>query len=157
MHIRKIKETDRPEITRLLTEHWGSPVVVSRGKEFQADELPGMIAEENNKIIGLLTYYILNTQCQIITLNAFQQNRGVGTLLLKKLFKKLRKIKIQMFYLITTNDNTDALRFYQKRNFQISNIYYGAMEESRKLKPSIPLIGNHGIQIKDEIELTLFI
>ncbi len=34
-------------------------------------------------------------------------------------------------------------------------LYVDSMEEVRKLKPGIPLIGNDGIPIRDEIELEM--
>jgi hypothetical protein len=33
----------------------------------------------------------------------------------------------------------------------------GAIEESRRIKPSIPLVGEHGIPIRDELELELLL
>jgi hypothetical protein len=57
--------------------------------------------------------------------------------------------------LITTNDNTKALRFWQKRGFRLAAVHRNAVEKSRKIKPEIPLTGNDGIPIKDEIELEM--
>ena len=57
--------------------------------------------------------------------------------------------------LITTNDNTHALRFYQKLGFELTALYCHAVDLSRKLKPSIPETGQDGIPIRDEIELQL--
>jgi len=54
---------------------------------------------------------------------------------------------------ITTNDNLPALRFYQKQGFRLIVLYPGAVEESRRLKPSIPLAGHADIPIRDEIQL----
>ena len=56
-------------------------------------------------------------------------------------------------WLITTNDNTPALRFYQKKGFRIAALHKDALEVSRKLKPEIPQHGVDGIAILDEIEL----
>jgi GNAT superfamily N-acetyltransferase len=58
-------------------------------------------------------------------------------------------------WLITTNDNLTALRFYQRRGFVLVAVHRNAVELSRKLKPQIPLIGEHGIPIRDEIELEM--
>jgi ribosomal protein S18 acetylase RimI-like enzyme len=58
-------------------------------------------------------------------------------------------------YLVTTNDNTRALRFYQKRGFTICAVRLNVMDESRKIKPQISLTGEDGIPIRDEIELEL--
>lgn len=59
--------------------------------------------------------------------------------------------------MITTNDNLNALRFYQKRGYHIVAIYPDAIADSRKIKPQIPLNGAFGIPIQDEIELELLI
>jgi hypothetical protein len=53
----------------------------------------------------------------------------------------------------TTNDNLEALRFYQRRGFVLVALHAGAIAESRRLKPAIPLAGRYGIAIRDEIEL----
>ena len=57
----------------------------------------------------------------------------------------------------TTNDNLNALRFYQKRGFVLVAVHRNAMEQARKLKPEIPLIGNDGIPLRDEIELEMLL
>ena len=50
-----------------------------------------------------------------------------------------------------------ALRFYQKRGFRLVALYPGALAESRKLKPEIPITGIDGIPLLDEIELELML
>jgi hypothetical protein len=52
-----------------------------------------------------------------------------------------------------SSDNLHALRFYQKRGFTFSAFYPNALEQTRKMKPQIPLIGREGIPLRDEIEL----
>jgi hypothetical protein len=60
----------------------------------------------------------------------------------------------QRVWLVTTNDNLDALRFYQRRGFRIAQVRPGAVDETRKtLKPSIAEVGDFGIPIRDEIVL----
>ena len=57
-------------------------------------------------------------------------------------------------WVITTNDNVDALRFYQRRGFTLAALHAGAVDESRaRLKPEIPVFGDHGIPLRDELEL----
>ena len=56
---------------------------------------------------------------------------------------------------MTTNDNLDALAFYQRRGFRLSGLRVGAVDEARRtLKPALPVIGEHGIELHDELELT---
>ncbi len=54
---------------------------------------------------------------------------------------------------MTTNDNTPALRFYQRRDFDLVSIHRNAVKEARKLKPEIPDVGMDGINIRHEIEM----
>lgn len=60
-----------------------------------------------------------------------------------------------IIYLITTNDNINVIRFYQKRRFDMVKIYLYALDVSRKLKPSIPVIGDFNITLKHEIEFEM--
>lgn len=54
---------------------------------------------------------------------------------------------------MTTNDNLDALRFYQRRGWRLVAVHPDPLEESRRLKPSIPTVGLFGIPRRDELEL----
>ena len=58
-------------------------------------------------------------------------------------------------WLITRNDNLDALRFYQRRGMRLCAIHRDAIDQARLVKPSNPLVGNFGIAIPDELELDL--
>lgn len=103
--------------------------------------------------MGLLTYNIENEECEIITLNSLIENIGIGTYLLRSLESFMQSKKVKRIWVITTNDNLDALRFYQKKGFRIKAIYTDAIKESRKLKPEIPILGFYDIEIRDEIEI----
>lgn len=59
----------------------------------------------------------------------------------------------QVLWLVTTNDNVDAIRFYQRRGFRLSALRPGAVEEARRdLKAEIPEVGGYGIPMRDELE-----
>ena len=140
-------------ITEILLENWASNIVVTRGISYEADHLPGFIAELNDKRVGLLTYNINNDELEIITLNAVEEGKGVGTALLETIETLAKEKNCARIWLITTNDNVDALRFYQKRGYEIKSIHRYAIEESRKIKPQLPFVGKDGIPIRDEIEM----
>jgi hypothetical protein len=62
----------------------------------------------------------------------------------------------ERIWLVTTNDNLDALRFYQRRGFVLSALRAGAVADSRqRLKPQIASVGDFGIPLRDELELRL--
>ena len=69
--------------------------------------------------------------------------------------EEARNRNCKRVFLITTNDNLNALGFYQKRGFEMVRINRGAVNESRKIKPSIPLVGMNNIPLRDEIELEM--
>jgi hypothetical protein len=56
-------------------------------------------------------------------------------------------------WLVTTNDNVDALRLYQRRGFHLSDVHARAIDRARELKPTIPLFGRYGIPMRDELIL----
>lgn len=92
---------------------------------------------------------------EIISLDSLLERKGIGTVLINKVIEFAYGKEVKRIWLITTNDNINVLRFYQKRGFMIIKIYPRAISESRKIKPSIPLAGNYGIPIRDEIELEM--
>jgi ribosomal protein S18 acetylase RimI-like enzyme len=61
----------------------------------------------------------------------------------------------QRLWLITTNDNTHALGFYQRRGFILVGVHIDAIAESRRLKQEIPEFGSDGVPIRDEMEMQL--
>jgi ribosomal protein S18 acetylase RimI-like enzyme len=141
--------------TALLTEHWGSARTVSRGQVYQADELPGLVAVEKDKPVGLVTYKTSGKEWEITTMNSRLEGKGAGSALVEAVKKTALEAGCKRLWLITTNDNTHALHFWQKRGFLIKAIHVNALEKSRKLKPEIPLTGNDGIPLRDEIELEM--
>jgi GNAT superfamily N-acetyltransferase len=92
--------------------------------------------------------------CEVLTLHATQPWQGVGTGLIEAVERLAAQQGCKRLWLITTNDNLDALRFYQRRGFCLAALHPGAVDDSRvRLKPEIPTIGNYGIALRDEIEL----
>ncbi|UCE23510.1 MAG: GNAT family N-acetyltransferase [Candidatus Zixiibacteriota bacterium] len=153
--ISPITEADKEWVLQVV-RNWGADFVISRGRKVFAVELDGFIAtDDNGERVGLLTYEVTGDQCEIVTLDAFNKWSGIGTKLIQAIIDMLNRSSVKRLWLITTNDNTDAIRFYQKRGFTIAAVHVNAMEKSRELKPSIPLIGFYGIPIRDEIEFEM--
>jgi len=153
-YVSKTKK-DEKALSELIKQSWRSDIIVSRGKKYKVEDLEGILTYENEKIIGLGLYYIKNRECEIVLLEALFQKQGIGTKIIEKIKEIAITNKCKRIWLITSNDNINAIKFYQRRGFFISNFYKNAMEESRKLKPEIPLIGEYEIPIKDEIEFEI--
>ncbi len=139
----------------LLCERWGSPVIVTRGRVHEADQLSGFIAEEQEAPVGLITYRIDGDECEIVSLDSLVQGQGVGSALVAAVKEATTEHGCKRLWLITTNDNTAALRFYQKLGFRLVAVHRNAIEKSRELKPEIPDVGMDGIPIRDEVELEM--
>ena len=129
--------------------------MVSRGVLHQADRLLGLVAEDDGKREGLLTYNVKNNMLEIVTLNVFKKRKGIGRALVDRAVDLASSNGYSRVWVITTNDNTQAIEFYKNIGFSVVSIHKGAVSESRKLKPEIPEFGVDGIPITDEIELEI--
>ncbi|TFG10237.1 GNAT family N-acetyltransferase [Candidatus Thorarchaeota archaeon] len=151
--VRKATDEDGDWIDWLIREQWGSDFVASRGKRHVPCRLPALLALIDGKRGGLLTFRIADQECEIVTLNSLQERQGIGNALVSKMIEMAKIAHCTRIWLVTTNDNTDAMRFYQKMGFRFSAIHRNAVDEARKLKPSIPEYSNSGIRITDEVEM----
>jgi len=142
-------------IRALLNEHWSDTRIASRGVLHAADELPAFVACAGGQRCGLATYHLAGEQCELVSLNSLRERNGVGTALVHAVRDVARAHGCTRFWLITTNDNLHALRFYQKLGFELVALHRNALEASRRLKPQIPAIGLDGIPLRDELELEL--
>lgn len=147
-----ISEKYRKFVVKYISDNWGSPIIVSCGKIHDSENLQGFVAIEKGVIKGIATFEIVGKVCEIVSLDSMDNGRGIGKALVEKIIDKAMKEKCSMVWLITTNDNTKAMRFYQKIGFIMSAFYKNALNESRKLKPEIPLTGNDGIPLLHEIK-----
>lgn len=142
-----------PEVRDFLRQR-GSAVVARRGELVDALARPAVVATDAGAVAGVLTYDVVGDSCEILTLHATRQWAGVGSAMVVSVAGLAAAAGCRSLWLVTTNDNVDALRFYQRRGFRLTAIRCGAVDRSRRtLKPQIPVTGNYGIPIRDEIEL----
>ena len=139
----------------MLTHSWGSTRVVSRGRLHDALELPGFVAGLGDERAGLLTWSVEGDDCEVVTIDSLVERRGVGRALLTAAAAEATAIGCRRLWLITTNDNLAALRFYQRMGWDLVALHRGAVDEARRLKPEIPHVGLDGIALRHELELEL--
>lgn len=143
-----------------LRKHWLTPVISSRGIEFHADRLPAFIAVGPRGPAGQVTMAFEEHgsapgECEVITLSSTDHSRGTGSLLMDAAEDEARARGCLRLFLTTTNDNLNALRFYQRRGMRVSAVYPGMIDRYRRKLPGIPRVGSAGIPLRDEIELEL--
>ena len=156
-YVRPVHPEDRDWILQFMAERWGAHIVVVHDAIYRPSDLPGFVAVQEEKRVGLITYRVEGKGCEIVTLDSIRPSIGVGSALIEAVRKAAREAGCERLWLITTNDNLNALRFYQKRGFVLVAVHRNALERVRKLKPGIPLIGAEGIPLRDEIELEMIL
>ena len=153
--LRPLDREDRNWIAEFLDKHWGSTRIVSRGQAYLAHLLPGFVAMRDDQRVGLVTYRLDGEECELMTINSLEEGSGIGTALIEAVKAAAIEEGCKRLWLITTNDNMKALKFYQRRGFHLVAVYPNALDNSRKIKPEIPLFGLDGIPLRDEIELEM--
>jgi len=150
MQVREAQAQERRTAVAALVREWGDPIVV-RDKSYLIDDCQIFVAGE---IAGVAAVsFREHPVAELVAITAFRKGQGVGTALLRFVLGACTACKA--LRLTTTNDNVDALRFYQRRGFRLDALRPGAVTRSRRTKPSIPLVGAHGIPLRDEIDLVL--
>src|SRR5262245_5475465 len=161
---RPVRPDDLEWVRASLTRRWAGTVVVSLGTDKHADRLPGFVAEFEGERVGLATYRIHpreshagdgDQDCELMTIDALRDGVGAGTALLSAVTGAARAAGAGRLWLVTTNDNTPALRFYQRRGFDLVAVHRDAITGARRRKPSIPETGVDGIPIRHGLELEL--
>ena len=148
---------DAPLVRTFMDERWGGQPLVINRKLFYPSTLPGFLVFRADALIGCLIYEQQDDQREIIVFEIVERLQGIGTMLLHVFMANAEKERCRRVHLMTTNDNLDALRFYQRRGFTLCGVRVGATAAAREIKPSIGEIGEYGIPIRDEIllEITL--
>ncbi len=152
VRIRPHTVEDEAWVEALLQAELGGRLQARRGELVDVLAFEGFIAEADGARVGYLSYRLDATECEIAALATTERHGGVGTALVRALRERIQSC--QRVWVVTTNDNVEALRFYQRRGFRLSALRVGAVDDSRtRLKPSIPATGDFGIPLRDELEL----
>lgn len=151
-------DTDRTWLARLWLAEWGGETMITKGRVHRLDDMEALIAWDDDATAGApggAATFRLDEDggCELMSLNALVEGRGAGSALLAAVEEAARRAGCRRVWLITSNDNLDALRFYQRRGYRLAALYSGAVDEARKTKPTIPVVGEYGIPLHDEIEL----
>ena len=151
--IRSAAAADRRWLAGAVAEGWGSRRIASRGRlTDDASRLPGLVAERDGRRLGFALLRRDRDEMEVVALLSLVVREGVGSALLRAAEAQARRDGCGRLWLVTTNDNLDALRFYQRRGWEWVALHRDAVVESRRLKPEIPELGAYGIPIRHELE-----
>lgn len=138
--------------TREAALQLSGTLIVSRGVQHNLAGLPGYCTVIEGKVEAAIYYCCVKGECEIVSLDSKCDNLGAGSRLIQLVLEESARRGCTRVWLITSNDNTRAIRFYQKRGFDLTAVHRDAITEARKLKPSIPLTGYDGIPVRHEVE-----
>jgi len=146
---------DDDYVRRSLTGAFGATQVACHDELIDAAALPAVIAWQDGEPVGLLTYRAdADGGWEIVSIAADRPGIGAGAALIDWVRDRAEQAGAARIWLITTNQNTHALRFYQRRGFDLVRLDRGAVDRARTLKPGIPT-HDDGIRIRHELELEL--
>ena len=156
MEIREATAIDPERLRAFLTEQWHADFVVAHDEPMRPAELPGFVAVDDDGIVGHAAYRIAGDSCELVAIVGDPPRRGAGSALLERVVAAARAAGCSRVWLTTTNDNVDAMRFYQSRGFQFVSLRSGAIDRARtRWKPELPINGAYGIPMHDELDLEL--
>lgn len=155
MKIVRLTAENRDPVDRYVKEEWSGPKIVTLGNIYDSSVLPGFAAMEGSEMIGALLYRPYGDECEIAVLYSRIENQGTGTSLINEVVATAKDAGYRRVWLVTTNDNTHAIRFYQKYGFSLKAVHIGAMEVTRNLKKGVPIHGIDGIPLLHEFEFEL--
>ncbi|SIT03990.1 GNAT family N-acetyltransferase [Alicyclobacillus vulcanalis] len=151
--VRPRSAADKRWLAELWARAWGGDVMVSRGQIHRLQDAEAFLAIGDGAYLGAATFILEDEACELLSLNSLTEGMGVGTRLLQAVEHAAEQAGARYVTLITSNDNLKAMRFYLRRGYRFHAVHVGAIDEARKQKPSIPLVGLECIPLHDEIEL----
>jgi GNAT superfamily N-acetyltransferase len=147
--------TDRVFLEELLRLRWSGGALMLRGRIVHPKDVEALAAYHDGRLAGVATWLLEGPVMYLATLNNISDQRGVGIALLDAMTVLGREKGSALLRVIVTNDNLNALGFYQRRGFRIIGVYPGAIDTIRTMLPSVPIVGANRIPIRDEIELEM--
>ena len=158
LDVRDFTPEDRPWASRILSAYGGGvPQVARLGELLDPLEHEGIVAEADGQAIGLLTVAESDRGLEVLTLHTTEHGIGAGSRLLETALRVAVASGSSRLWLITTNDNLHAVRWYLRRGMRVAAVHAGAADADRTaVKPAMPERNpSNGIPIRDYIELEL--
>lgn len=158
IRVRDLAPDDRAWADALISAHQGSRMTARLGELLDPLELDGLVAEASGERVGLATVHETpDGGLELLTLHAEPRGTGAGTALLQTALQVAGATGHSRLWLVTTNDNLDAIGFYLRRGMRVARLHTGAVEADRAtLKPEIPQVNpSNGLPVRDLVELEL--
>lgn len=136
----------RELVDRVWRERWGLSIVTIR-RSYLPDDVEGLVWREAGRQQGLVTWAVEGAEAEIVSLDAFETGRRVGSRLMDTAEAELRRRGVATARLTTTNDNLRAFAFYVRRGYRLVRLDLEGVERVRAARPDSPppATGREGI------------
>jgi ribosomal protein S18 acetylase RimI-like enzyme len=134
-------------------QHWGDRTVAAHGTAYSMDDVECLVADDGGRLVGAVTFRTEAEDMEVVTIDADERRRGIGRTLLAAAVAEAQHRGLRRVWLTTTNDNLTAIAFYQAVGFRLCALRPDGVAESRRVKPTIPLRGENGLPLRDELDL----
>ena len=152
MNVRPITPEDREWVADLIATAFGSVRLMSNDHLIDdASLLDGFAAEIDGRPVGCALVNEVDGDVELVALVSTYRGAGVGSGLLETVVERAKRDGWKRLWLVTSNDNTDAIRMYQRAGWEWTDFRRDAITKARARKPEIPELGNHGIPVRHEI------
>lgn len=140
-----------------MADAFGDVTVARKEVLIDASVLPGFLATDGGQPVGPLTYNAAHGECEVVAIISTEEGRGIGQPLMDAAHDHAAAAGYRRLWLVTTNDNTRAFRFYQLWGMDMCAFYRHGVRRSRKVKPSLPERGAEGIPLDHELKFELLL
>ncbi len=156
LQVRSAKDDEEAKrLARRVRSTWGE-TVVRRGETVDPADGELLGAFVGGEIIGVATYAVRASECEVVAIEAYQERQGIATALMDEIRARARAAGCGRLWLVTTNDNVPAIAFYQKWGMDLVALRHDGVTEARtRLKPEIPEIGYDDIPMRHELEFEI--
>jgi ribosomal protein S18 acetylase RimI-like enzyme len=155
--VRPIAGDDEAAAEDLLAALLAGRIQQRLGQSVDVLALDGVGAWEDGRLVGLCMWSgpdgANRSELAALAVAEEHRNRGIAAALVEAAADAARATGAEVQWLVTTNDNLDALRLYQRHGYRLAGLRPGAVDEARKAKPLIPATGDYGIPLRDELIL----
>ncbi len=144
------------EVRALVVQHWGEDALVIAGKAHRTDEMMLKAVINSADQLGGVAIYRMNGATVLLgAIIVVEGHHGIGTVLFQSVVSDARELKLKKLRASTTNDNVEAMKFYQKRGMRLNALFAGGADAFRAFRPGLHVMGRHGIPCRDIIELEM--
>jgi hypothetical protein len=82
IRVRSIERDDQPWVVRRLGLRTRPVTVARKGFLIDASVLPGFVATDGERPVGLLTYDAAHGECEVVAIISTEESRGIGRALM---------------------------------------------------------------------------